>query len=413
MDNTNQFTRKEGQFYIEELLVSDIAKQYGTPCYVYSKQTILNSINVLKSSFEKSNPNYFYSVKANSNISLLSLLSNQGFGFDIVSIGERKRVICAGGKPSNIVFSGVGKSSLEIEESLQDGIGCFNLESMEEMMRINKISDMKNMQSPIAIRVSPDIDAGTHDYLTTGTTDGKFGVCCDEALSLAKFAKKCHGLNFLGFACHIGSQIKNPSVYLRAVEKMSMLVKDAKKAGIPIKHVDMGGGFAIDYDNNSGLDIDLHEYDKLLSESFPDIDIWIEPGRSIIAESGVLLTKVEYVKNKENNIFWVVDAGMNDIIRPALYNSCHSVESVNNMEKTQTGMVVGPVCETSDVIAKNCQLNASQNDVLVIRDTGAYCSSMSSNYNSRPRAPEILVDKDKTTVIRRRETYEEMFLLEN
>ena len=407
------FTRRDGCLYVEELSASSLAAEFGTPCYVYSKHILLESAERVCSSFPRSLPRFFYAVKANGNLSVLRLLREAGFGFDIVSSGEMSRAFAAGAEGRDIVFSGAGKSAVEIRAALSAGVGCFNVESESEMMRLESIAESQKTCAPMALRVSPDIDGGTHRHLTTGTADGKFGVSYAESLSLARRAAESSSLDFRGFACHIGSQIKDAAAYLSAAEKMSALIKDAQQAGLSVSHVDMGGGFAVDYQNSGGLNIDLSEYDNALSRLFTSAEVWLEPGRSVSASAGVLLTRVEYVKNSGGNLFWIVDAGMNDILRPALYDAVHAVEAAEEKEGSpQTGMVAGPVCESADIIARECRLNVGEGDVLAVRDAGAYCSAMSSNYNARPRPPEVLVDGKTATLIRRRETDEDMLAAE-
>ena len=406
-------TRRDGQLYIEELSASSLAMEFGTPCYVYSKDVLLESAERIRSSFSRSSPRFFYAVKANGNLSVLKLLRELGFGFDIVSSGEMSRAILAGARGEELVFSGVGKSTLEIETALSMGVGCFNVESESEMLRLESISSSQNRKARMALRVSPGIDGGTHRHLTTGTSEGKFGVSYGEALSLSSRASESSWLEFLGFACHIGSQIRDASAYMMLAEKMSKLVGEARELGLSVSHVDMGGGFGVDYETSGGLNIDLSEYDACLSELFTGVEVWLEPGRSIAASSGVLLTQVEYVKRSGGNLYWIVDAGMNDIMRPALYDAVHVVESTLEKEgEGQTGIVAGPVCESADIIARGCRLNVEEGDVLAVRDAGAYCSAMSSNYNARPRPPEVLVDGKTARLIRRRETYEDMLAAE-
>ena len=390
---------------MEELALSDIAAQYGTPCYVYSQQSLLDSAMRLRSAFVATSPRFFYAVKANGNLAVLRLLSQHGFGFDIVSAGELARVLAIGAVPNHIVFSGVGKSVGEIRAALAADIGCFNVESSAEMKRLESIAAAMQKHAPMAIRTTLDIDGGTHPHLTTGTKTGKFGVLADESLKMAKYAAAAESLDFRGFACHIGSQIGDGAAYVAAANKMAMLLAQARAAGLSPHHIDMGGGFAVDYDGGGGLHVDLAAYDAVLARHFSDIELWMEPGRSLIAAAGVLLTRVEYVKQTDDTLFWIVDAGMNDILRPALYGAQHNIEAVVARGDTpQIGTVAGPICESADILARQCQLAAAADDILAIRDAGAYCASMMSGYNSRPRPCEILINGAHSKIVRRRET---------
>ncbi|MGI9306469.1 MAG: diaminopimelate decarboxylase, partial [Gammaproteobacteria bacterium] len=402
------FSRRGGRLCAEETPLAEIAEQYGTPCYVYSQQAFLDAAARLRAAFSQSRPKIFYAVKANGNLSILRLLRDAGCCFDIVSGGEMARVFAAGGAARDIVFSGVGKSANEMRAALSAGIACFNIESESEMARLQSISAEMKIRAPLAVRTNPDIDGGTHPHLTTGARGGKFGVAPEEAIALAKRAAAKPELNFRGFACHIGSQIQTPAAYIAAAEKMAALATEAKAAGFPPHHIDMGGGFGVDYENSGGLALDLAEYDRALTRLFPDTEIWIEPGRAIAAAAGVLLTRVEYVKQSGDTFFWITDAGMNDILRPALYGAKHKIETAEETSAPpKTGAVAGPVCESADILARDCRLAAAAGDLLAVRDAGAYCAAMMSDYNARPRPCEIMVSKTKTTLIRRRETLEE------
>ncbi|MBE8158364.1 MAG: diaminopimelate decarboxylase [Betaproteobacteria bacterium] len=403
------FSRRGGRLFAEDVPLADIAKKYGTPCYVYSRRAFLDAVSRLRAAFAQSAPKICYAVKANGNLSVLRLLREAGCGFDIVSGGELARVLAAGGAAQDIVFSGVGKSAVEIRAALHAGIGCFNVESAAEMARLEKIAGAMNLRAPVAVRATPDIDGGTHPHLTTGVGGGKFGVPPKTALALAKRAAAADYLEFFGFACHIGSQIGVQEAYLAAAEKMETLFSQARAAGLAPRRIDMGGGFAVDYENSGGLNIDAKEYDAALARRFAGAEIWIEPGRAVAAAAGVLLTRVEYVKETGGALFWITDAGMNDILRPALYGARHKIEAAEeSAAPPQTGAVAGPVCESADILARGCRLAAAAGDLLAVRDAGAYCAAMMSGYNARPRPCEVLVFGGETKLIRRRETEEDM-----
>ena len=402
------FVRRGGRLFIEDIALSFIAKQYGTPCYVYSQTMILDAFAALRQHFARVRPRFFYAVKANGNLSILRLLNEAGAGFDIVSGGEMARALAAGATAENIVFSGVGKSEADIKAALSAGIGCFNVESAAEMARIESIAACLKKTAPVAVRVIPDIDGGTHPHLTTGVADSKFGVNADEAMTIARQATASVNLQFCGFACHLGSQICNAQVYIDMARKMRALKEEATAQGIAVYHLDLGGGFAVDYENSSGLDIDLAPYANELAR-FEDTEIWIEPGRAIIAAAGALLTCVEYTKEINKIPCWVADAGMNDILRPALYAATHAIEAIeDNSKNKRSGMVVGPVCESADILSRRCELSAVAGDVLAVRDAGAYGAVMASNYNARLRPCEVLVCGDKSKIIRNRETLKDM-----
>ena len=407
------FAFRGGEWHAEELPLAKLAAEYGTPCYVYSQAVIEASARQLCAAFPQSRPRFFYAVKANDNLSILRLFGGLGFGFDIVSGGELARVLAAGGAPQHIVFSGVGKSADEMREALGADIGCFNVESVAEFDRLESIAAAANLPAPVAFRVTPNIDAETHPHLTTGTSGGKFGMPPQTALELARRAAASEHCRFLGFACHIGSQINRPQKYLAAAAAMGELLTATAAEGNPATHADMGGGFAVDYESSAGLCVPLAEYDRALAtmaKQFNNtLQIWLEPGRALIAAAGVLLAQVEYVKHSGDSLFWVINAGMNDLPRPSLYDAYHAVEVVRPADAPpQTGAVAGPVCESADIIARNRTLPAAAGDILMVRDVGAYCAVMMSNYNSRPRPCEVLVDGGRAKLIRRRETIADM-----
>lgn len=406
------FSRRGGRLFAEDVPLAEIAEKYGTPCYAYSRGAFLEAVSRLRAAFSKSAPKICYAVKANGNLSVLRLLRGAGCGFDIVSGGEMARVLAAGGAAQDIVFSGTGKSAAEIRAALRAGIGCFNAESAAEIGRLKSIAGEMNVRAPVSVRVNPDIDGGAHPHLATGLGGGKFGVPSEEALPLAERIAAAPELEFFGFACHIGSQIGAPEAYLAAAEKMGELFSRARAAGLNPRRADMGGGFAVDYENSGGLNIDVAEYDAELARRFAGTEIWLEPGRAVAAAAGVLLTRVEYVKKSGGAHFWITDAGMNDILRPALYGARHKIETADESDAPpETGSAAGPVCESADVLARGVCLAAAEGDILAVRDAGAYCAAMMSGYNARLRPCEVLVCGGGTKLIRRRETEEEM--LEN
>ena len=403
------FARQNGRLQMEGATLSDVAAQYGTPCYVYSQRALQDAIARLRAMFRRSAPRLFYAVKANGNLSLLRLLRDEGCGFDIVSGGELARVLAAGGEAAQIVFSGVGKSRAEIRAALDAGIACFNAESAAETARLQEVAAELKTRAPLAIRATPDIDGGTHPHLTTGVRGGKFGVSPDEALQLARAANDSAHLDFRGFACHIGSQIGDEAAYLAAAAKMDDLIRRAREDGIAVRHLDMGGGFAVDYETSGGVCLDAAKYDEELARRFAGTELWLEPGRAAVAAAGVLLTRVEYVKQSGDSLFWIADAGMNDFPRPALYGARHVIEAADERGGApRKGTVAGPVCESADILLRECALAAEAGDVLAIRDAGAYCAAMFSGYNARPRPCEVLICGGQTRLIRRRETFAEM-----
>ena len=406
----------EGTLCVDELSLSDIAAEYGTPCYVYSHAALISAYERIVSSFPQSRPHVHYAVKANGNLSLLKILAQSGSGFDIVSGGELNRVLTAGGNACDTVFSGVGKSAVEIRQALNAGIGCFNVESPEELTRIESIAGECSKKAPVSFRITPNIDAGTHRHLTTGVSDNKFGVFKETALDLAVHATQAEFLEFIGFSCHLGSQIFDESVFLAEAEAMAEVVKNANDRGVRVSRVDMGGGFAVNYEKDGTLATNLEKYDETLARLFADVEILIEPGRSIVAASGVLLCKVEYcrrIEGEDAKNWLIIDAGMNDFIRPMLYDAKHRVFAVSPSDSgAEIWTIAGPVCESADIMAHDVRLSAQEDGVLAVMDAGAYGTVMTSNYNARPRPSEVLVTDDQAICIRRRETDEDMLAAE-
>jgi diaminopimelate decarboxylase len=389
-------------------MLSEIAEIYGTPCYVYSRQMLEKNFKSFQENFKEIS----YAVKANSNLAILEILAKLGSGFDIVSLGELTRGLKAKVDPQKIVFSGVGKQEFEIQKSLEVGIGCFNIESKFECDQINIIAKSLNKIAPIALRINPDISVKTHPYIATGLKENKFGIAYEDAASLYHYANQLSHLKIKGIACHLGSQIMEEEPYLLALKKLLNLIEELSQNNIIISHIDLGGGFGIDYKTQKKLDIASlsQKINKLLENK---MTLSIEPGRALVAECGILLTRVISLKCQSEKNFAIVDAAMNDLLRPALYKAWHDVIPLIQREENFLNYdIVGPVCETGDFLAKNRKLSLQPNDLLQITMAGAYGSAMSSNYNSRPRCAEVLIDGNKHYLIRERETYEDLMAKE-
>ena len=402
----DHFNFRHGELFCEDVPIKNIAEKFGTPAYVYSKATLLRHLDVYQKSLESLNGIVCFSVKALSNLSILKLLDEHGSGFDIVSGGELHRCIKAGIDPKKIIFSGVGKSADEIALALKVGILSFNVESESELKRIYQISKNMNLVAPIGLRVNPDVDAGGHEYIKTGKKENKFGISFEKALDIAKEYSNKPELNFLAITCHIGSQILNLESFKNAAKQMLDLANQLDQMGLEIKIIDMGGGLGVRYiDEETFAPAELMEiYQDVFSEA--NKRIFIEPGRSIAANAGILLAKVEYLKNN----FLITDAAMNDLLRPALYKANHQVVPLLERNTSQNKVdVVGPVCESGDYLAKEAKLEIKEDEFLAIRTAGAYGFVMSSNYNSRPRACEILVEGDDYRLIRQRESHDDLF----
>ncbi len=405
------FNYKNGQLFAEDVSLVDIAKKYGTPCFVYSRATLERHWHAFDDAFGDHPHMICYSVKANSNIGILNLLARLGSGFDIVSVGELERVLKAGGEPKKIVFSGVGKRADEMQRALEVGIRCFNIESIDELERLNDVAGSMGKVADISIRVNPDVDAQTHPYISTGLKDNKFGIDIDIVEGVYQQAAAMPNINVTGIDCHIGSQLTDMSPVMDALERLIALADRLKKQGIKIHHLDLGGGLGVRYqDENPPLPSD-YTAQLFTNERLKDYEIIIEPGRAIAANTAVLLTEVEYIKHGDEKNFAIVDAAMNDLIRPALYTAWQAIIPINESldDAGEVFDIVGPICESADFLGKDRKLNIDQGDLLAVRSVGAYGFSMSSNYNSRPRAVELLVDGDKITVIRDRETIESLF----
>ena len=404
------FNYKEGQLFAEDVSLESIAKEHGTPCFVYSRATLERHWHAFDDAFGDHPHLICYSVKANSNIGILNLLVKLGSGFDIVSVGELERVLKAGGDPNKIVFSGVGKRADEMQRALEVGIRCFNIESIPELERLNEVAGSMDKVADISIRVNPDVDAQTHPYISTGLKDNKFGIDINIVEGVYQQAAALPNINVTGIDCHIGSQLTDLSPFMDTLERLIALADRLKEQGIEIHHLDLGGGLGVRYqDENPPLPSD-YTAKLFTNERLKDYEIIIEPGRAIAANTAVLLTEVEYIKLGEKN-FAVVDAAMNDLIRPALYQAWQNIITVKESPKDSGDVfdIVGPICESADFLGKDRKLDIKQGDLLAVRSVGAYGFTMSSNYNTRPRAVELLVDGDKTTIVRNRETIESLF----
>ena len=407
----SDFIYKDGQLFAEDVSLLEIAKQYNTPCYVYSNNAIQSRYLEFDSAFTSGQHLLCYAVKANSNISILNTLARLGSGFDIVSIGELFRVLEAGGDPMKVVFSGVGKREDEMKFALEQNIKCFNVESESELLKLNKVAENMGMAAPVSLRVNPDVDAKTHPYIATGLKENKFGIAFESAKVIYEQAANMSNISLIGIGCHIGSQISSLTPFQDALQRLLDLIDELKQLGIELQHVDIGGGLGITYQNE--IPPTPTEYVNAVTSITQkrDLEVIIEPGRSIVGNAGILLTKVEYLNITPFRNFAVIDAAMNDLIRPSLYDSWHEIKCVmqNSNIKESIYDVVGPICETGDFIGKNRSLSLSEGDLLAIFSAGAYGFSMSSNYNSRPRAAEILVDGVNVHEIRRREKLEDLF----
>ncbi|MYM61427.1 diaminopimelate decarboxylase [Vibrio sp. OCN044] len=405
----------DGQLWAEDVPLTQLAEQYGTPLYVYSRATLERHWNAFDKSVGEHPHLVCYAVKANSNLGVLNTLARLGSGFDIVSGGELERVIAAGGEPSKVVFSGVGKTSQEMEQALKLGIKCFNVESEPELERLNQVAGKLGLKAPISLRINPDVDANTHPYISTGLRDNKFGIAFDRAPAVYKFAQGLEHLDIQGIDCHIGSQLTDIEPFIDATDRLLALIDDLKTQGINIKHLDVGGGLGVIYRDE--LPPQPSDYAKALLgrlENHQDLELIFEPGRAIAANAGVLLTKVEFLKHTEHKNFAIIDAAMNDLMRPALYQAWQDIVPVMPKDgQAVTYDLVGPICETGDFLGKDRSLVIEENDLLAVRSAGAYGFVMSSNYNTRARAAEVMVDGDRVHLVRQREELSSLWALEN
>ncbi len=406
------FNYKQQHLYAEDVAVNEIAEQFGTPCYIYSRATLERHWQAFDQAFGDHPHLICYAVKANSNIALLNLLARMGSGFDIVSVGELQRVLVAGGAPEKVVFSGVGKREDEIRAALNAGIRCFNIEVNEELDRINAIAIEMNCIAPVSFRVNPDVDAQTHPYISTGLKENKFGIDINQAIQQYRRAQSMPNIQIIGIDCHIGSQLTETGPFLDALDRVLTLVGTLAEEGINLHHLDLGGGLGICYQDETPPA--PAEYIQAILERLGDrqFEILLEPGRAITGNAGLLVTRVEYLKATAEKNFAIVDAAMNDLIRPALYSAWQDIVPVqkpapNSPEEHWD--IVGPVCETGDFLGKDRLLSLKPKDLLAVRSSGAYGFTMSGNYNSRPRAAELLVDKDQVHLIRERETLQQLW----
>ena len=408
------FQYRAGQLFVEDVPLAEVAREFGTPCYVYSRQTLENAWRAFDQAFSGSPHLICYAVKANSNIAVLNLLARLGSGFDIVSQGELERVLRAGGDPAKVVFAGVGKHAEEMRRALEARIRCFNVESEAELELLDRVAAGLGVQAPVALRVNPDVDALTHPYISTGLQQNKFGIPMEEALALYAKAAAMKYIEVRGVGCHIGSQLTTLKPVVASLKRLLVLVDKLESQGIGIQHVDVGGGLGIRYrDEKPPTPQEYALAVKDIAGRRP-YELIVEPGRSIAGHAGMLLTQVEYLKHNGARKFAIVDAAMNDLLRPALYDAWQEISPVIQREGTsQPYDVVGPVCESGDFLGKDRLLTIAAGDLLAVRTAGAYGFSMSSNYNTRPRAAEVMVDGNRSYLIRRRETIEELLVSES
>tara|TARA_R110001583_G_scaffold40781_3_gene130139 strand:+ start:952 stop:2211 length:1260 start_codon:yes stop_codon:yes gene_type:complete len=403
----DSFEYRNGVLHGEDVALSQVVEQFGTPTYVYSRETLERHYLAYADALQDHPGMVCYAVKANSNIAVLNILARLGAGFDIVSIGELERVIKAGGDPSRTVFSGVAKQALEIRRALSLGIHCFNVESEAELERLNQVAGEMQLSAPVSLRINPDVDAKTHPYISTGLKDNKFGIAIERALDVYALAAALPNLNVIGVDCHIGSQLTELAPFLDALDRMLALIDQLAERGIPLRHLDLGGGLGVCYaDETPPLP---SEYLEAVKQRLGDrpLALILEPGRSIAANAGVLLTRVEFLKPTEHKNFAIIDAAMNDLLRPALYSAYQDIIPLQLKEgqPTLSWDLVGPVCETGDFLGKGRPLALEAGDLLAVCSSGAYGFSMSSNYNSRNRAAEVMIDGDQIHLIRKRETF--------
>ncbi|EGQ8234186.1 diaminopimelate decarboxylase [Vibrio parahaemolyticus] len=404
----------DGQLWVEDVPLQALAEQYGTPLYVYSRATLERHWKAFDSAVGQHPHLVCYAVKANSNLGVLNALARLGSGFDIVSGGELERVIAAGGDAKKVVFSGVGKTPAEMKRALELGIKCFNVESEPELERLNKVAGELGVIAPISLRINPDVDAKTHPYISTGLRDNKFGIAFDRAPEVYQFAQSLPNLNVQGIDCHIGSQLTSIDPFIDATDRLLALIDDLKAQGINIRHLDVGGGLGVVYRDE--LPPQPSDYAKALLgrlENHQDLELIFEPGRAIAANAGILLTRVEFLKHTEHKNFAIIDAAMNDLMRPALYQAWQDIVPVSPRNgEPQTYDLVGPICETGDFLGKDRALALQEGDLLAVRSAGAYGFVMSSNYNTRTRAAEVMVDGNQSHLVRQREELTSLWQLE-
>lgn len=411
----DHFNYRDGELYAEDVPVSSIAERFGTPAYVYSRAALEQHYKAYDDALKGRKLLVCYAVKANSNLAVLNVLARLGAGFDIVSAGELERVLRVGGDASKVVFSGVGKQEWEMRRALEAGVRCFNVESDTELDRLNAVAGELGVKAPVSLRVNPDVDAGTHPYISTGLKENKFGIDITEAPAVYARAATLPNLDIQGVDCHIGSQLTSVSPFMDALDRVLALVDELARSGIHIRHLDMGGGLGVTY--NDEQPPKPSDYVRSLDERIGDrkLELVLEPGRSIAANAGILITRVEFLKCTEHRNFAIIDAAMNDLIRPALYSAWQAIVPVKPHLDAEEKVwdLVGPVCETGDFLGKDRPLRLNAGDLLAVRSAGAYGFVMSSNYNTRNRPPELMVDGDQVHVVRRRETIQDQLAPEN
>ncbi len=407
----NHFTYRDNQLFAENVAVQSIVEQYGSPCYIYSRATLERHWHAFDDAFGSHAHLICYAVKANSNLGVLNVLARLGSGFDIVSLGELQRVLQAGGDAKKVVFSGVGKREDEIRAALTLGIRCFNIEVPDELERINHLAGELGVIAPVSFRVNPDVDAKTHPYISTGLKENKFGIAIEDALVAYQRAAALPNVEVVGIDCHIGSQLTETRPFLDALDKVLDLVETLKTSGIALKHLDLGGGLGIQYRDEQPPEPAEYISAILARLAQTDLEIMLEPGRAIVGNAGILVTKVEYLKPTAHKNFAIVDAAMNDLVRPALYGAWQDIIPVqlNGSAPELVWDIVGPVCETGDFLGKQRELKLTAGDLLAVRSSGAYGFTMSSNYNSRPRVAELMVDGEQIYVVRERETLAQLW----
>jgi diaminopimelate decarboxylase len=409
----NSFQFKKGILHAENVALPKIAAEFGTPCYVYSRQALKSAYHDFQTGFADADCLICFAVKANPSLAILNLFARLGAGFDIVSGGELARVLAAGGDPAKVVFSGVGKTAVEMRAALEVDIFCFNVESAAELERLNEVASSLDKIAPVSLRVNPNVDAKTHPYISTGLKNNKFGVAYEEAFALYQRAASLPNIAVHGIDCHIGSQITELSPFLDALDRVLVLVDQLEQAGIPVQHIDVGGGIGICYTDETPPEFADYAAAILKKLAGRKVKLVFEPGRALVGNAGVLLTTVEYLKHTEAKNFAIVDAAMNDLMRPTLYDAYHEIVAVSPGDnQKQNYEIVGPVCESGDFLGHDRNLALQQGDLLAVLSAGAYGMSMSSNYNTRPRAAEIMVDGSAYQLIRQRESIEQLFALE-
>ena len=407
----NAFHYHDRQLCVEDIPLARIAEQYGTPCYVYAESALTQAYSAYSNAFAGMPHLVCYALKANSNLSVVRHFASLGAGFDTVSIGEIERVLAAGGEAGKIVFSGVGKSAAEMRRALEIGIHCFNVESVNELERLNNVAGELGKRAPVSLRINPNVDARTHPYISTGLKNNKFGIAYDIARQSYRRAAELPNLDVIGIDCHIGSQLTDSTPLIDALDRLLVLVDQLGEDGIRLRHVDIGGGLGIRYADETPPD--LQQYADAIRERLAgrDLALLMEPGRSLVGNAGVLLTRVEYLKEGDGKHFAVVDAAMNDLMRPSYYQAFHDIRPVTQHDAELLPAlydVVGPICESSDFLGKDRALALREGDLIAVMSSGAYGSTMSSNYNTRPRAAEVLVSGQRVRLVRARETFEQL-----